>query len=48
MIEETVDLCPQNFSGADFYGLCSGAWMSAVRRFIKDVEEGMYIKFTKK
>ncbi|EEZ99865.1 Transitional endoplasmic reticulum ATPase TER94-like Protein [Tribolium castaneum] len=40
LIAEAVDLCPENFSGADFYGVCSSAWMAAVRRFVKTLEEG--------
>ncbi|KAJ3662141.1 hypothetical protein Zmor_006500 [Zophobas morio] len=40
VIDKTVKICPDNFSGADFYGICSGAWMSAVRRLISDIENG--------
>lgn len=34
-LEQIVDICPNELSGADFYGICSGAWMSAVRRLIQ-------------
>lgn len=34
-LDEIVDLCPVNITGADYYGLCSDAWMSAVRKLIK-------------
>lgn len=33
-LEEVVAMCPSNVTGADFYGLCSNAWMSAVRKII--------------
>ncbi|XP_071053095.1 peroxisomal ATPase PEX6 isoform X2 [Onthophagus taurus] len=39
-LENIVEKCPKNISGADFYGLCSSAWLSAVRRLIKKIEEG--------
>jgi len=29
-----VKLCPKNVTGADFYGLCSNAWVGAVRNLI--------------
>lgn len=34
ILEDIVKDCPTNVTGADFYGLCSNAWMSAVRRLI--------------
>lgn len=30
-----MNSCPENITGADYYGLCSEAWMAAVRRLIK-------------
>ncbi|KRT81407.1 AAA protein, partial [Oryctes borbonicus] len=39
-LDEIVRMCPENISGADFYGLCSGAWMSAARHLIERVERG--------
>ncbi|XP_045463449.1 peroxisomal biogenesis factor 6 [Harmonia axyridis] len=33
-LEDIVELCPNNISGADFYGLCAESWMHAVRRTI--------------
>ncbi|KAK5640545.1 hypothetical protein RI129_011356 [Pyrocoelia pectoralis] len=35
-----VEICPTNITGADFYGLCSLAWSSSVRRLIETVEDG--------
>jgi peroxin-6 len=39
-IEQIVNYCPINYSGADFYGVCSSAWMSAARRLITSIENG--------
>ncbi|GJQ78747.1 hypothetical protein Trydic_g2781 [Trypoxylus dichotomus] len=39
-LEEIVTNCPENISGADFYGLCSSAWMSAARCMIEKIEKG--------
>ncbi|KAF5297408.1 hypothetical protein FQR65_LT01339 [Abscondita terminalis] len=33
-LENVVKMCPKNITGADFYGLCSSAWLSCVRRLI--------------
>lgn len=30
-----ADNCPEGVTGADLYGLCSKAWMEAVRRHVK-------------
>ncbi|XP_074026462.1 peroxisomal biogenesis factor 6 isoform X3 [Leptinotarsa decemlineata] len=37
---EVVKISPKNITGADFYGICSSAWSSAVRRLIKRIENG--------
>lgn len=34
-LERIADKCPQGVTGADLYGLCSGAWMGAVMRYIR-------------
>ncbi|XP_031356547.1 peroxisome assembly factor 2 [Photinus pyralis] len=34
-LEKIVRMCPANVTGADFYGLCSLAWSSCVRRLIE-------------
>lgn len=45
-IEENVDLaevvrmCPPNITGADFYGICSTAWLSAVRKLVESIGKG--------
>lgn len=39
-LSEVVRICPNNITGADFYGICSNAWSSAVKRLIKKIEEG--------
>lgn len=38
-LREIVDLCPVNITGADYYGLCADAWMSAVRKLIKTTND---------
>ncbi|CAG9816067.1 unnamed protein product [Phaedon cochleariae] len=39
-LAEIVGICPKNITGADFYGICSTAWSSAVRRLIGALESG--------
>ena len=39
-MEEVIDACPANMTGADFYGLTSEAALNAVRRRISLLEEG--------
>lgn len=39
-LEEIVGGCPQNVTGADFYGICSSAWSSAAKRLIGQLEKG--------
>ncbi|KAI4472043.1 aaa-family atpase [Holotrichia oblita] len=39
-LEFIVKNCPKNISGADFYGLCSNAWLSATRTLIRKIETG--------
>ena len=39
-LEEVVDACPPNMTGADFYGLTSEAALNAVRRHISQLESG--------
>ncbi|KAK4873529.1 hypothetical protein RN001_015558 [Aquatica leii] len=34
-LEDVVKICPKNITGADFYGLCSVAWLSCVRKLIE-------------
>ncbi|KAF2904257.1 hypothetical protein ILUMI_01922 [Ignelater luminosus] len=37
-LKEIIKMCPKNITGADFYGLCSNAWMSSVRQLIENNE----------
>ena len=46
--DEIVHNFPENISGADVYGLCSEAWMSAARRVIKKLEDGNFTVFSKR
>lgn len=39
-LEDIVNNCPENISGADFYGLCSNAWLAATRGLIRKIENG--------
>lgn len=39
-LDRVVKLGPKNVTGADYYGLCSNAWMSAVRRLITNTKNG--------
>lgn len=39
-LAEVVKVCPKNITGADFYGICSNAWLFATRRLIKRIEIG--------
>ncbi|KAL3275964.1 hypothetical protein HHI36_020696 [Cryptolaemus montrouzieri] len=39
-LENVIKICPENISGADFYGICANAWNNAVRRIIQDSENG--------
>lgn len=39
-LEKVVKTCPANITGADFYGICSSAWMSAASRLIRKIEKG--------
>lgn len=39
-LEEIAESGPENVTGADYYGLCSNAWMHAVRRLILNVKNG--------
>lgn len=36
--EKVMKHCPPNFTGADFYGLCADANLTAVKRAIADLE----------
>jgi len=38
--KEVVHMCPQNITGADFYGICSNAWSFAAKRLIEEIEKG--------
>lgn len=44
-LEEIVKTCPNNITGADFYGLCSNTWMAAARKLIKKIEKGVYSNY---
>ena len=37
-IDQIIDLCPNNFTGADFYALCSNALASAIKRRALQIE----------
>lgn len=37
-------MCPVNITGADYYGLCADAWMSAVRKLIKTTNDNRITK----
>lgn len=39
-LQNIVNTCPDNVTGADFYGICSNAWMTAACRLIKKIEKG--------
>ncbi|XP_076264418.1 peroxisomal biogenesis factor 6 isoform X1 [Rhynchophorus ferrugineus] len=34
-----VESCPDNITGADFYGICSSAWTSAAKKLIEHIEK---------
>ncbi|CAG9864772.1 unnamed protein product [Phyllotreta striolata] len=40
-LEEIVGVCPKNITGADFYGICSNAWLEAARRLVNSIENGL-------
>lgn len=40
-LEHIVDFLPPNLTGADLYGICSDAWMIAVRKFVLENEKGL-------
>lgn len=35
-----LDCCPPQLTGADLYSLCSDAMMTALKRRVRDLEEG--------
>lgn len=39
-LEEIVKSCPKNITGADFYGICSNAWMAAARKLVLKIQDG--------
>jgi len=39
VLEEVLDRCPFNFTGADFYALCSGAMANALQRRVKEIQD---------
>ncbi|KAF5299683.1 hypothetical protein FQA39_LY11478 [Lamprigera yunnana] len=45
-LEEVIKICPKNVTGADFYGLCSVAWLSAVRRLVATNTHEMVLRLT--
>ncbi len=38
-LEDVVELCPFNYTGADFYALCSDAMLNAMSRTAQRLEE---------
>lgn len=38
-LDALVDRCPFNFTGADFYALCSGAMANALQRRVREIQE---------
>jgi peroxin-6 len=44
-LDDIIDMCPENLTGADFYALCSNALLNAIRRQILDQESGMHAWF---
>ncbi|XP_066281177.1 peroxisomal ATPase PEX6-like [Branchiostoma lanceolatum] len=45
-LENVVDKCPYNMTGADFYALCSDAMLNAIRRKIEQLEAGLPVDQT--
>lgn len=47
-MDRIVELGPKNVTGADYYGVCSNAWMLAVRRLINSCKthRSTPVKFT--
>lgn len=43
-LEQVVDKCPANLTGADFYALCSNALLNAIRRRIQRSEKAELIQ----
>ena len=46
LLERVSEKCPFNLTGADFYALCSDAWMNAVKKKIHLLDQGTRISFT--
>ncbi|KAJ8930076.1 hypothetical protein NQ314_017183 [Rhamnusium bicolor] len=42
-LARVVQICPDNITGADFYGICANAWTSAVRKLITTIQTGQII-----
>ncbi|KAK9876803.1 hypothetical protein WA026_015041 [Henosepilachna vigintioctopunctata] len=40
-LENIISICPENISGADFYGICANAWTHAIGRFIERNNNGV-------
>ncbi|XP_035666176.1 peroxisome assembly factor 2-like [Branchiostoma floridae] len=45
-LENVVDQCPYNMTGADFYALCSDGMLNAIRRKIEQLEAGLPVDQT--
>lgn len=43
-LEEISEMLPHEVTGADMYAVCSGAWLGAVRRIIKQSEKSTEFK----
>lgn len=41
-----LDCCPPQLTGADLYSLCSDAMMAALKRRVRDLEEGLELRNT--
>jgi SpoVK/Ycf46/Vps4 family AAA+-type ATPase len=39
-LANVLDCCPPQLTGADLYSLCSDAMMTALKRRVRDLEEG--------
>lgn len=39
-LTDVLDCCPPQLTGADLYSLCSDAMMAALKRRVRDLEEG--------
>lgn len=42
MLKKIAEGLKQDMTGADMYSICSNAWLSAVRRAIRNASKGIY------